>query len=84
MSLLRPVALAVIASLLAAPGYAEPANPAAKLSLEPKGEPVRTPSKARETAKLTGTSLPLILVGTAAVVGAALLLGKNDSTAASD
>src|SRR5688572_9900822 len=55
MSLLRPIAIAIIASMLAAPAYAEPANPAAKLSLTPRGEPVRTPSKPREADRLTGT-----------------------------
>lgn len=82
MSLLKPVATAVIASLLSTPAVAEQANPAAKLSLTPKAQPVRTASKVRKSEKLAGT-LPLIVVGTAAVVGAAILLGKNDSTPAS-
>jgi hypothetical protein len=84
MSLLKPIAVAVIASLLAAPAYAEPANPAAKLSLAPGNEPIRAPSPTRKSERLTGAALPLILLGTAAVVGAALLLGNSDSTPASN
>jgi hypothetical protein len=83
MSLLKPIALAVIASLVATPALAEPAaNPAAKLSLTPKAQPARTASKVRQSDKLVGT-FPLILLGTAAIVGVAVLLGTNDHKAAS-
>lgn len=83
MSLLKPVAIAVIASLLAAPAYAEPSNPAAKLSLTPKAQPTRKSSKVRESENLKGGTIPLIAIGAAAVVGAAFLLGNNDSKPAS-
>lgn len=83
MSLLKPVALAVIASLLATPATAEPAaNPAAKLSLTPKAQPARTGSKVKQSEKLTGT-FPLILLATAAVVGLAVAMGNHDSKASS-
>jgi hypothetical protein len=83
MSLLKPIALAVIASLLATPATAEPAaNPAAKLSLTPKAGADRTGSKVRETDKLTGT-FPLILLGTAAIIGLAVAMGSHDSKPAS-
>jgi len=79
MSLLKPVAIAVIASLLAAPAFAEPPNPAAKLSLTP----ARESTKVRRIQKLEGSSIPLIAIGAVAVVGAAILLGNNDSKPAS-
>ncbi|HEY7806295.1 MAG TPA: hypothetical protein VIC34_03765 [Croceibacterium sp.] len=83
MSLLKPVALAVIASLLATPATAEPAaNPAAKLSLTPKAQPARTGSKVKQSEKLTGT-FPLILLATAAIVGLAVAMGNHDSKASS-
>jgi len=83
MSLLKPIALAVIASLIASPAAAErAANPAAKLSLTPKAPAVRTGSKVRHSEKLAGT-FPLILLGTAAVVGLAVAMGSNDHKAAS-
>jgi len=83
MSLLKPVALAVIASLLATPATAEPAaNPAAKLSLTPKAQPARTGSKVKESEKLTGT-FPLILLATAAIVGLAVAMGNHDNKASS-
>ena len=83
MSLLKPVALAVIASLLASPAAAEPeANPAAKLSLTPKAPTVRTGTKVRESEKLTGT-FPLILLGTAAIIGLAVAMGSHDHKTAS-
>ena len=83
MSLLKPVALAVIASLLATPATAEPvANPAAKLSLTPKAQPARTGSRVKESEKLTGT-FPLILLATAAIVGLAVAMGSHDNKASS-
>ena len=84
MSLLKPLALAVIASLIATPATAEPAaNPAAKLSLTPKAPAVRTPSKVRESEKLSGTTFPLILLGTAVIIGLAVAMGNHDHKAAS-
>jgi hypothetical protein len=83
MSLLKPVALAVIASLLASPAAAEAEpNPAAKLSLTPKAPAVRTGTKVRESEKLTGT-FPLILLGTAAIIGLAVAMGSHDHKSAS-
>ena len=86
MSLLKPIAIAVIASLLATPVYAERPNPAAKLSLTPPATaPDRTPSKVRNGQRIGSTAtLPLILVGAAVVIGAAVLLGDNDSMPASN
>ena len=83
MSLLKPVALAVIASLIATPATAEPAaNPAAKLSLTPKAPAVRTATKVRESEKLRGT-FPLIVIGTAVIIGLAVAMGSHDHKAAS-
>lgn len=85
MSLLKPIAIAAIASLLAAPVHAERPNPAAKLSLTPAATvPDRTPAKVRNGQKLSGNPLPLILVGAAVVIGAAVLLGDNGSQPASN
>lgn len=85
MNLLKVVATAAVASLLATPGYAEPANPAGKLSLASKAQPAGTPANARSNVKSPKSStLPLIAIGTALVVGAALLLGNSDSKPASN
>ena len=85
MSLLKPIALAVIASLIASPATAEPAaNPAAKLSLTPKAQPARTATKVHESEKLAGAgTFTLIAIGTAAIIGLAIALGTNDHKAAS-
>jgi hypothetical protein len=83
MSLLKPVALAVLASLIATPAAAEPAaNPAAKLSLTPKAPAVRTPTEVRKSEKFGGT-FTLIVLGTAAIVGLAVAMGSHDNKAAS-
>lgn len=83
MSLLKPIALAVIASLIATPAVAEPeGNPAAKLSLTPKTPQVRTGTKVRQSEKLSGT-FPLIVLATAGIIGLAVALGSHDSKSAS-
>jgi hypothetical protein len=83
MSILKPVALAVMASLIATPAAAKPAtNPAAKLTLTPKAPAVRTPTPVRKSEKLGG-SFALIVLGTAAIVGLAVAMGSHDSKSAS-
>ena len=85
MNLLKLLAAAVVSSLLATPGYAEPANPAGKLSLASKAQPAATPAITRSAVKSPkSATLPLIAVGTALVVGMAVLLGNSDSKPASN
>ena len=85
MNLLKLLAAAIVASLLATPGYAEPANAAGKLSLASKAQPAGTPADERSEARAPkSTTLPLIALGTAAIVGLAVLLGNSDSKPASN
>jgi hypothetical protein len=91
MTLLKVLAVAAMVSMAGTPAVAAgaKANAAAKLSL---GQPSAYPQDATQgqvpsaKAKSRGGSnatLPLALAGAAAVVGAALLLGKGDSSPAS-
>lgn len=85
MSLLKLLAAAVVASLLSTPGYAKAANPAGKLSLASKAQPTGTPANTRSNPKSPkSATVPLIVVGTAVVVGLAVLLGNGDSKPASN
>mgnify|MGYP001611782645 CR=1 FL=1 len=83
MHLARTLATIAVATLLASPAPARPANPAAKLSLDISraSQPIAGDTKANS---IGGAALPLLLVGLAAAVGAALLLGDNDSKPASN
>ena len=92
MTLLKVLAVAAIVSMAGTPAIAAGAksNAAAKLSLEqPNVYPQGAPQGQAPNAKAKGNgashaTLPLALAGAAAVVAAALVLGKSDSTPASN
>ena len=87
MRLTHLLAATAAASLIAVPVLAAPpapvANPAAKLSLT-AGKDVRAGAPMKRSNKAQGSTLLLVGLGAAAVVTAALLLGKNDSQPASN
>jgi hypothetical protein len=83
MRLTDLLAAAAVATMIAAPAMAQPANPAAKLSLAPT--PAGAAPAMPRANKRHGGSSTLIIVGVAAaaVIGIALAAGHSDSKPAS-
>jgi hypothetical protein len=81
MSVTRLLAAAAALSLVAAPAFAAPANPAAKLSLTSADTPGGAPM--RRTAKPKASTALIAGVAVAAVVIGAVALSHHDSKAAS-
>jgi hypothetical protein len=81
-------ALAAAASMIAAPALAQPANPAAKLSLiggSSSNTDVRAGAHTKRSSKFL-TGAPLILLGiavTGAVIGVAVATNHSDNKPAS-